>query len=184
LLHDLVELLRRWSQSQRRICYFIFGHHDAICGVQSSGLFSILRLVKSESLVELGDVSTELLNHLNQVDVVDHDVQVVFFVDLTFLLQSLLESAYRVVQELLLVLVLLLDVSVHGDCLHRLVLNILKERVSDSTLQLVVVVDILHYPVNCSFKTLNVTVVLANQHSVALVDLVQFLLLVFKLIYD
>ena len=74
LLHDLVELLRRWSQSQRRICYFIFGHHDAICGVQSSGLFSILRLVKSESLVELGDVSTELLNHLNQVDVIDHDV--------------------------------------------------------------------------------------------------------------
>lgn len=99
--------------------------------------------------------------------------------NLALLLKSLFQSAHTVGQELLLVFVLLLDVRIYSDGLHRLVLHILEQRVSDSTLKLVEVIDILNYPVDGSFEALDVAVILTDQHAVALINFMQLLLLVF-----
>jgi hypothetical protein len=184
LLQKKVELLgRRTLPSSVGNCIEV-RYYDSVSRLETPGFFSILRFVKSESLVELIDIGAKLLDHLNKVDVFDHDVQVVFLVNLTFLLESLLQSTDTVVKELFLVFVLLLNISINGHSLHGLVLHVLEKRVSNGTLQLIKIVNVLNNPVDRSFKPLNVTVVFTDEHAVSLVDLMQFLLLILELIND
>lgn len=159
-------------------------NYNAVSRLQGTSVLAVVRSVELQLGLNLRHLCAKFLDHLNQVDVVDHDVEVVFFVNLTLFLKSFLESAHTVGQELLLVLILLLDVRVNCDCLHRLVLHILEQTVGDSTFKLVKIINILHHPVYSGLKALYLTFILADEHAVTLVKLVHLLLPVLQLIND
>ena len=73
-------------------------------------------------LIKLPNFTPKSADLGNQLNVVFHDVQMLFLVNLSFFLKTLLQGSHRVVQVLLLVLILLLDVCAF---LHQQASNLL-----------------------------------------------------------
>ena len=99
--------------------------------------------------------------------------------DLSFLLEATTQGVHTVFKEFLLVIKLMKDIGILFANLWCLILYIFVERVMHCTFQLVKVINILDDPVDCSFEALDVTLVLADQNAVRLVEFVHLLLLVF-----
>ena len=116
----------------------------------------------------LDDVLTNIRYSTDQVHIVGHDLQVVSLVDLTFDLEALLKRRHRVLQELPLVLVLLGDVGVDVPILGLLVLDEVEEALVHSDLQLLVVVSVLDYLVDCVLEVVDDGVVVADDVPVSL----------------
>jgi hypothetical protein len=152
--------------------------------LQESSLFCVCGSRFADTLQELALFLTKEGNFVNQNKVLVHLGKAVFVTDLGFFLNSLAERFATVFEESLLVNVFLLNVGVHLFVLHRLVLDVFIKTVVDSTLQLVVVVDILGYPVDCSLESLDVAFVTANLSSVQIVCIVEVLLFVLECVYD
>lgn len=116
----------------------------------------------------LDDVLTNIAYSKDQVHIVGHDLQVVSLVDLAFDLEALLKRRHRVLQELPLVLVLLRDVGVDVPVLGLLVLDEVEEALVHSDLQLLVVVSVLDYLVDCVLEVVDDGVVVADDVPVSL----------------
>jgi len=135
-------------------------------------------------LIKLPNFTPKSADLGNQLNVVFHDVQMLFLVNLSFFLKTLLQGSHRVVQVLLLVLILLLDVCVDFHVFHRLVLNILEETILGCKLQLFVIVNVVHNEVNCVFESLNVGLIFSDFISALLDDNLHLLLSSTKIIND
>jgi hypothetical protein len=114
---------------------------------------------------------------------VNHSAHGVFPTDLTLLLQSLLKCLYTAVQEMFLIIVLLLDVSIHVYFLDILLLNIFIQTIVNCKLELTKVVDILDYPVDSCLEALDVVLVVPDLLSALAVELLDLLLLISELIH-
>ena len=141
-------------------------------------------LRRAQLRVELPDRITQVSNLCNQLDVVIHDVQMLFLVDVTLTLQSLLERVHRVVEVLLLILVFLLYVGVDLHILHLLVFYVFEQTVIYCALQLIVVVRVRYHEVNCVLKALDVGVILTNALAMLLDDVDHLFLTGSKVIND
>lgn len=128
-------------------------------------------------LAEEGDL-------VDQNEVLVHLGEPVFVADFGLLLDPFAQRLDAVVKEGLLVDVLLLNVRVHLFVLHGLVFHVLVQTVVHCALQLVVVVDVLGYPVDSSFKPLNVALVAAYLQAVHVVRMVELSLFVFQIVHD
>ena len=90
----------------------------------------------------------------------------VSLVNLAFDLEAFLERVHRILEELLLVLVLLLDARVDVAVLRLLVLNKAKQALVHRNLQLLVIVRVLDYLVDSVLEVVDVCVVVADDVSV------------------
>ena len=82
-----------------------------------------------------------------------------------------------------LVIVLLLDVSVHVYFLDILLLNIFIQTIVNCKLELTKVVDILDYPIDSCLEALDVVLVVPDLLSALAVELLDLLLLISELIH-
>ena len=145
--------------------------HLALVGAHL-GLLSLALLLG----LELLHLDSEVGDHLDQLDVLSHDVHVVLLVDLLLFLESLLQGVLGVVQVSLLVLVLLFDIWVDFDVLHLLVLHEVVKVLVDNSLQLVKVIDVLSDPVDGILEALDFNLVSSNLCSVLLDEFLHMLL--------
>ena len=144
------------------------------------GLLSLALLLG----LELLHLDSKVGDHLDQLDVLSHDVHVVLLVDLLLLVKSLLQRVLGVVQVSLLVLVLLLDIWIDFNVLHLLVLNEEVEVLIDNPLQLIKVIDVLSYPIDGILEALDLDLVPSNLGSVLLDQLLHVLLSSSQVIHD
>ena len=144
----------------------------------------ILTVLVSEFAVESGDLLPEFSDLVDQLHVVLHDVVVVLLVDLSLLLQTLLERVDRVLKVPLLVLVLLLDVRVYLHVLYLLVLHVRVQVLIDTSLELVEVVNELDSPVDSVGESLDEDVVGSYLGPVLLDQLLHVLLPGPQVVYD
>jgi hypothetical protein len=82
-----------------------------------------------------------------------------------------------------LIIVLLLDVSIHVYFLDILLLNIFIQTIVNCKLELTKVVDILDYPVDSCLEALDVVLVVPDLLSALAVELLDLLLLISELIH-
>jgi hypothetical protein len=108
------------------------------------------------------DLQSKVRDHLDQLNVLSHDVHVVLFVNLLLFLESLLKTSLGILEISSLVLVLLLDIWINFNVLHLLILDIRIEIFVDSPLELVKVVNVLNNPVDGILEALNKVIVLSN----------------------
>ena len=126
----------------------------------------VLVVVFSFGALRLLDTLSHQSDLVNQVHVVCHDLKVVRLVNLALNFESLLEGRHRVLQELLLVLVLLLDVRLHIAVLRPLVLDERVQTLVQLALQLGVVIGVLHDLVYSVLEIVDVSLVVADCISV------------------
>ena len=119
-------------------------------------------------LGELLNVGANLANRLDQCHVVRHDRQVVSLVDLTLDLETLLERMHRVLEELALVLVLLLNVGVDVTILSLLVLDEVEETLVDGNLQLLMVIGVLNDLIDSVLEVVDDRIVVTDDVTVRL----------------
>ena len=75
--------------------------------------------------LQISHLIPQLVNHVNELNVIIHDAQVIFLMHLTLFLQPFLQSVHRVFEELLLVIILSFDIRVDFDVSYLPVLHIL-----------------------------------------------------------
>ena len=63
------------------------------------------------------------MDPLDKVHIVRHDLQIVSFVNLTFVLETLLQREHRVIQELLLIFIFTLNVLIDLSVFLLLILD-------------------------------------------------------------
>ena len=128
-----------------------------ILGAITAPLCELLKLaiLVSELGVEGADLLSKVTDLLNEFHVLLHDVVIVLFVNLSLLLQALLERVDRVLEVPLLVLVLLFDVTVNLNILDLLLLYVGVEVLVDCTLKLIEVIDELDCAVDSVSEALN-----------------------------
>ena len=113
--------------------------------------------------LEVGDIVTQLVNHIDKFDVIVHDAEVVLLMDLAFLIDTLLEGVDGVLEELFLVVVLGLDIGVNFDVSHLTILHILLvEAAVHGSLEQVEIIDVLNDPVNGRLELLNIDFILSD----------------------
>ena len=128
-----------------------------ILGAITASLSELLKLaiLVSELGVEGADLLSKVTDLLNEFHVLLHDVVIVLFVNLSLLLQALLERVDRVFEVPLLVLVLLLDVGVYLNILDLLLLYVGVEVLVDCTLKLIEIINELNGAVYSVSEALN-----------------------------
>ena len=139
-----------------------FGRLYAILGAHLLVLILCVHLLA----LLLGDALANGDDLLDQLDVVRHDLQVVSLVNLTLNFETLLERVHRVLEELPLVLVLLLDVRIDVSIFGLLVLDEPEQAVVHRDLQLLVIVCVLHHLVDGILEAVDVGVVVAHDVAV------------------
>ena len=132
----------------------------------TSLLVSILGLSFSTIIVLNG--KAKFIDRLNEHHVVGHDLQGVGLVDLIFDLETFLQGVHRILQELSLVIILLLDVRIDITILGFLILDEVKETLVHSNFQLLVIISVLNDLVNSVFEGVDIGVVSSNDVSVLL----------------
>jgi len=102
------------------------GHVDAHFD-EISGLLCIPGLFALQACVESGHFRSQPVDHIDEFDIIVHDIQGVFFVDLTLFLESATQRVHTVFEELFLVIELVQNVGVFLADFWRLILDIFVE---------------------------------------------------------
>lgn len=121
-----------------------------------------LVLLVHDCLLLLVNLISEIVNLLDQFLILAHNVQVVLLVNLVLLLKSLLQRVVTGFQVLLLVDVLFLDVGVNLNVLDLAALHQWEKLIVNCTLQLVMVIDVLHNQVDFVFEIVDDDVIFAD----------------------
>jgi hypothetical protein len=160
-----------WVGSGAIISRLALIHHGRLVSSHLSNGSGVLLLAD-----EFFDLQPEIRDHLDQFDVLSHDVHVVLLVNLLLFVKSLLKTCLGVFEISSLVFIFLLDIWVDFDVLHLLVLDIWIEVLVDGPFELVKVIDVLDNPVNGILEALDKAVICSNLSLVLLDELTHMLL--------
>ena len=122
----------------------------------------VVVLSLSPLFLDFIDASTYLVDFLDQVHVVGHDLKVVRLMNLAFRLKSLFQRVHGVLQELPLVLILVLNVLIDLAVLLLLILDKPEQALVHSDLELLVIISELHDLVHCILEVVDDRVVVAK----------------------
>ena len=125
---------------------------------------------------EIFDIVSKFGDHVDELNVLSHDVHVVLLVDLLLLLKSLLKTVLSILKVSPLVVVLLLDIWIDLDILHALLLDDWVQVDVNGSSEVLEVIDVLHYPVDSIFESVDLVVVGSNLRSVFLDQVLHMLL--------
>jgi len=112
-------------------------------------LLSVRVLLKSLQLLHL---LTKIRNHTDEYYILLHNVVVLFFMDGSFFLETLLKTVRRVLKISELILMLLFDIWINLNVLHWLVSDVRIEILVDNLLELIKVINVLNNPIDSILK--------------------------------
>ena len=128
-----------------------------------------LELLSSTKLTELSlplsSDPSKLLNVLQQLLIVVHNVVVVLLMDRFLFLQSLFQSFHRIVQEFPLSFSFLFDITIFDDIFDLSFLHIFVEMLINGVFELLIIIDVLSNPVHGIFVLTNVALVSTHRIS-------------------
>ena len=122
----------------------------------------------STLLFDFIDASTYLVDLLDQVHVVGHDLKIVRLMNLAFRLKALFQRVHGVLQELPLVLILILNVLVDLPVLLLLIIDEPEQTLIHSDLKLLVIIGELHNLIHCILEIVDHCVVIAEHITILL----------------
>jgi len=112
--------------------------------------------------VGIGNFSPQVTDLFDELDVVLHNVLVILAMDLILFFKTLLEGVVGGLEVLALVDVFFFDVGININVLGRVVFHVPVQRRLNRLFELIVIIDILHHPVDSIFEALNVGVVVTD----------------------
>lgn len=108
---------------------------------------------------QLLNLSSEVRDHLDELDVLSHDVHVVLLVNLLLLFETFLQTLLGVFKVSSLVFVFLFDIWVNFDVFHFLIFYVWVQILVDGPFELVEVVNVLDDPVDGILEALHKNIV-------------------------
>lgn len=147
----------------RKICLL---NHRIILRILLSALTTIslnfLGILIFDQKSILFNMTSQFVDIIDELLILVHDIEIVLTVDLILFFKTFLKWMMWRLQISLLIDIFLPNIWVHLHILHCSVLHIVIQMVKDCSLQLVMVVNILHNPVNIVLELLDEVIVLTN----------------------